>query len=297
MVGYQSREYAAALANLGTPRPLLHAGGWWLERAIPGSSLRDGCGPYPLLCCGNWCGLNEDLLELEGEIVSFTAVTDPFGSYDEKLLQQTFPDLLLPYKEHLVAELQSPEGIAISAHHRRKLRKAAGVVVQMVDPPQRATDDWVALYGLLISRHAIEGVAAFTPAGLTSQLNTPGLTLFRADVGGEPACIHLWLRVGQVVYYHLGASTAAGYAAGASYALVWHVLQHYRAQGVEMANFGAAPDASVSAEQGLLRFKSGWATTTRQTYLAGRILDPTRYTALSAGLAGDYFPLYRKPRM
>jgi hypothetical protein len=48
-------------------------------------------------------------------------------------------------------------------------------------------------------------------------------------------------------------------------------------------------------DDGLRRFKKGWSTHTRQTYLATRVLDRRRYEELSrgAGDANGYFPAYR----
>jgi hypothetical protein len=50
------------------------------------------------------------------------------------------------------------------------------------------------------------------------------------------------------------------------------------------------------ASDGLLRFKKGWANTTRQTWLCGRICDRQAYDDLYRQKVDgytDYFPAYR----
>src|SRR4051794_40646396 len=75
-------------------------GGRLLVREIEGSGDRDAVGQYPVFACEHWPGLVDDLEALEGELVSVVLVTDPFGEWTVELLDATFPDHRVPFKEH-----------------------------------------------------------------------------------------------------------------------------------------------------------------------------------------------------
>jgi hypothetical protein len=51
----------------------------------------------------------------------------------------------------------------------------------------------------------------------------------------------------------------------------------------------------ASADDGLSRFKAGWATGRRTAWFGGRIGDRAAYDALAAGRQAAYFPAYRAP--
>lgn len=294
--GYLSTEYCSSLTHIGTLRQFHNSSSCWLERSIADSSWRDGCGPYPLLCCSNWQGLEEDLRSLEGEIVSFCAVTDPFGGYDLPLLQRTFPDLLIPYKEHLITDLAHPPESFVTEHHQRDTRRALRrLEISVVEEPSKFAEEWSSLYTGLIARHHIHGPAAFPPVSLKLQLAAPGIRMFKADMNGSTVCMQLWMEDGKVAYYHLAASSAEGYAVGASYALTWEALSYYRSLGFDRVDLGAAPDVSTAAGAGLLKFKSGWATGVEKTFLVGRIMNLAAYSELGRQRSDHYFPCYRAP--
>jgi hypothetical protein len=92
----------------------------------------------------------------------------------------------------------------------------------------------------------------------------------------------------------LAAYSDHGYELGASFALFWSALSHFREIGIHWAALGAGAGLQ-SAESGLTRFKSGWSTHTRPVYFCGRILQPVAYAKLAAGAAAStgYFPAYR----
>src|SRR5512139_3565634 len=100
MDGYGHPEYAASLSEFGSAQPLRACKGWIVRRRIQGHSGDDAIGCYPLFVCEDWNNLPEDLLALQGELVSLTLVSDPFGNYDETLLRACFPDTMIPFKEH-----------------------------------------------------------------------------------------------------------------------------------------------------------------------------------------------------
>ena len=86
--GYLHPAYADSFAEIATPRELPHSGGWFLERTIPGSDLRDGIGCYPLFACRKWKGLAQDLPALADRLVSLCLITDPFGDFHEEDLSR-----------------------------------------------------------------------------------------------------------------------------------------------------------------------------------------------------------------
>lgn len=297
--GYASAQYAHALAEFGRPRPLTRAGGWLIERPIPGGSgLRDAMGPYPLFSCARWEDMHQDLASLEGELVSLVLVSDPLGGYDCALLSDLFPDLMRPYKSHYVVELDRPPFARLPTHHRRNLRRAlGGVSVEVCTDPWQFLDQWTALYDVLIARHDIRGMTAFSPQSFAGQFQVPGLVALRATEGDATVAMHLWVRRGRYAYYHLGAASERGYALRAAYALMHRAIEHFGSAGCEWLDLGAGAGAAAGDGDGLSRFKQGWGTGTMPAYLCGRILDRAAYDWLyrrRAASGSDYFPAYRR---
>jgi lipid II:glycine glycyltransferase (peptidoglycan interpeptide bridge formation enzyme) len=82
----------------------------------------------------------------------------------------------------------------------------------------------------------------------------------------------------------------------ASFALFWEALEHFAARGLKWLLLGAGSGSTARADDGLSRFKRGWATTTRTAYLCGAIFDPQTYAALAQARnipETKYFPAYR----
>lgn len=96
--GYLHRRYAESFIGFGTPRELPRCGGWILERKIPGFSYHDGMGCYPIFACMDWSQLHIDLGHIGDDLVSLALVTDPFGEYDEALLNRSFGERVFPFK-------------------------------------------------------------------------------------------------------------------------------------------------------------------------------------------------------
>jgi Acetyltransferase (GNAT) domain len=291
--GYADPAYAEALAEFGEPRALPRCGGSLLVRRTPGADHLDAIGPYPLFACEDWSGLTEDLSELRDELVSVSLVADPFGGWTLEELQASFPDLMVPFKEHHVVDLSLD--VEISSHHRRNARKALrDVDVEIVDPPADLVDDWIVLYENLVQRHEIKGMAAFSAESFARLFEVPGLVAIRASADGETVGATLWLVSGDVAYYHLGAYSERGYELKASFALFATALEHFGSEGLAWLGLGAGAGVGEGAGDGLDRFKDGWSTGTRTAYLCGRILSPDRYEELSRGAAStSYFPAYR----
>lgn len=290
---YANASYVAAL-ELGTPRQLPRSGGWIIERPIPAfPTLTDAMGPYPLFSCPDWSGLADDLRELV-DLVSLVLVTDPFAPPPVPRLSELFPDVALRFKDHYVCDLSIPLERSVSSHHRRYARAAQRALTIEACTPSEAMGEWIDLYDHLKERHGITGITRFSPSSFRRQLALPGLLAFRARTADETVAMALFLRDGDRAYYHLGASSPLGYQMRASFGIFWTALERLARSDVRIVDLGAGP--SGTSDDGLVRFKSGWATQTLPTWLCGRIFSQSDYRDLVA-LTGTgnqvYFPAYR----
>jgi hypothetical protein len=295
VTGYLHRAHAESLAEFGAPRELPYSGGWLLERVIPGWDAKDAMGCYPLFSCCDWSGLCLDLNDLEGELVSVALVADPFGNYDRALLDECF-DVVVPFKQHFIADLsERPECIA-SKHHRKYALKALdALTVQVCAEPRELLEEWVCLYGALIERHGITGIRAFSRTAFEKQLAVPGMVALRAERQGVTVAANLFFVQGQTAYDHLAAASPEGYECRASYALKWCAMQYFRGK-VRWIDWGGRAGATAENTDGLAVFKSGWAQTTRPAYFCGRILDEPRYREITGRKNVEHsrwFPAYR----
>lgn len=282
VTGYKHSSYAYALAEFGKPRFLPECQGWILEKEIPGLPYLDAVGCYPLFACWDWSDLQSDLDALQKEIVALSLITDPFGNYTVIDLKRSF-ELVFPFKDHYIIDLNHPLYSHISQHHRRNTRKAlARVQVERCETPETFLDDWIALYDTLIERHSITGVQAFSYKSFAQQLCVPGTVAFRAIVENETVGMFLWYVQGQVGYYHLGAYNAKGYKLGASFALFWVAIKFFAENGLRWLSLGAGAGTPGSQTDGLSRFKAGWSTGTRPVYYCGKVFDHFGYAEVMA---------------
>lgn len=295
--GYLHAGYAHALAEFGTPLYLSTAQGWLLQRPIPATQDWDVAGCYPFFACHDWQQLHHDIAALPPELVSLTLVTDPLGQFAEADLRTAFPDLLRPYKEHFVVDLQQFSRATLNAHHRRNVRQALSQVAVEVCHDVLGLEEWVTLYDHLVQRHHITGIAAFSRASFAAQWQVPGLTVLRATQQGETVGMTLWYRDEDRVYYHLAAYSPRGYECKASYALFHAAIEHFAQAGLRWMALGAGAGVQNDGADGLTRFKRGWATETRPVYLCGRILNQAAYHTLTTTGAAEpgFFPAYRHP--
>ncbi len=292
--GYHGPAYAESLVHIGQPVALERSRGWCLLRPIEGTVYNDAVGPYPFYVCDDWSRLAEDIATLSQAAVTLTMVTDPFANVCQESLSVTKPTVCLPYKQHYVISLATP---AFNDHHRRNIK--AGLRNTTVEIEERAESwlpDWTRLYDELIHRHAIEGVARFSPESFARQFRLPGMLVARALMQGQVVGMTLWAIRGQSAYYHLGAYDERGYRARASYAMFSSVFEFLKSRGVCDVGLGAGAGVQA-ASAGLERFKRGWATGTKQVYLSGWILDEDAYQVVcqSRGrlVSHGYFPAYR----
>ncbi len=296
--GYTHREYAASLGKFGMPRELPRCKGWILERRIQDFSEHDAMGCYPLFACRDWSQLKADLDELGPPLVSLSVVTDPFGNYNPAYLRRCFGDVVIPFKEHFVVELKSPVDSFVCEHHKRNARKGLRhLYIEKCTEPKWFIRIWGHLYDVLIERHRISGIPAFSKEAFARQFRVPGLAVFRAVYEQETVGMLLWYILGEVAYYHLGAYSPAGYSRYASFALFWFSIEYFTTHGLRWLNLGAGAGATGDGTDGLSRFKRGWSTGTRTAYFCGHIFNRAKYTEIAnaKGSSGtDYFPIYRR---
>jgi hypothetical protein len=297
MMGYLHQNYALALAASSKPLYLRRCRGWLLERTIPGTSLTDAIGCYPLFACKDWSSLALDLDEIDRSVVSVTAVTDPFGAFDEEALLAAFPDLIRPYKAHFLIDLSKDPKTFVTKHHQRNARKALErLSIEICRNPADYMQDWLDLYAILTARHKITGRAAFSRDSFARQIEVPGLTMLRASYKGRTVGLNLWFMCDDRSYYHLGAYSDLGYNNFAAFGLFWIAIEHFALSGLRWLGLGASAGQHATDNDGLSRFKRGWATDTRTVYLCGRICNRPKYNRLKSVAERSlhpFFPEYR----
>jgi len=151
------------------------------------------------------------------------------------------------------------------------------------------------LYEHLMKRHNCNDMRAFSREGFRRLLAMPGVILFRALKNGKTVGAQVVLLSGEVAHVHLAAFMPEGYKSGASYFLDWHALDYLRDRA-RFLNLGGGTGIGDTDTDGLARYKQGWSTEWRTTYLLGAVLDPTVYEQLGGGNSNgvsNYFPRYR----
>ena len=290
---YLDPGYAASLAEFGEPVLLPQSQGWLLKRQVAGAERFDAMGCYPYLACAHWDRLADDLRSLEG-VVSVAAAPDPFGAYDLADLKRAFPDRLVAFKTHHVADLARPLGEIVSRRRLRYAEKALRqLTVEFHAAPEGLLDVWSGLFRHAVQQFGLKGVRAYSPAAMEQQFRLEGSYMAIASHESQPVAAHIWMLNGGVAHAHLAAPGPRAHEFGAAYALYHRALEFFVGKAA-MIDWGG--EAGVSRQGQLGVFKAGWSTGTRQAYFGGRILDLGRYGELceaSGKPPESYFPAYR----
>jgi len=298
MTGYLHPLYARSLSEFGAPVTLPQCSGWLLERRIPNSDLKDAMGCYPLFCCTDWTRLAADIEKVKDRYVTISLVADPFAPVTPVDLSRSF-QLVQPFKKHFIIGVTDSTDRHVHRHHRYYARRALRQIqVRLVDDPRACLDDWVRLYQILVERHHLRGIKAFSKMAFATQFKVPGLVIFQASRNGRTIGMHLWYLQSGVAYSHLSAFDQEGYSLRAAYALHWSAIQEFKrnhAQELRWIDLGAGAGAKENERDGLSIFKRGWATAEKAKYFCGSICDRESYEALIATnkIDSNYFPLYR----
>lgn len=293
---YCNAEYASSLAQFGQPLRLERSGGWYLKREIEGAHAFDGIGCYPHLFCDDWRALFADIDALGEDLVSFSAVPDPFGSYELDDLRRAFPDRLIHFKQHYVADLRLPRDQFVLPRHRKRAEAAlATIEVEFHEQPLACLDIWSELFDETVDRFDIRGIQAYSRGSFLQQFGLPGVHMSLARHDRKIVAAHLQFIHGDVAYAHLAASTSAARSLDADSALYYSELAYF-ADKVRWLNWGGAAGSDPDHMTGLDRFKRGWSTETKPVYFGGKVLNSKRYTELCAASSingHNYFPAYR----
>ncbi len=255
-----------------------------------------GC--YPLFCCSNWDGLADDIYNKRNDWVSFSIVTDPFHDTNEEKLKTIFNEKVMPFKNHFIVKLQDDWQTFIDKTHFLKARNAIRTIkIERVESPLNFIDVWNGLYTNLINRHQITGITKFSKKAFKGMFETPGLSVYNATLNDEIIGMVLFYEMDEVVYYHLGAYSEMGYKQNASFGIFLRAIKDFSNAGKTYLNLGAGAGLIETANDGLARFKKGWASEERTAWFCGTVFNKELYGELTKKLdrANSYFPLYRAP--
>jgi hypothetical protein len=162
-------DYAESLSQFGAPLRLPKSGGWLPKRLV--DAIRtDAMGTYRLFAYSDWKSLKTDFNLLGKSLVSVVVVTDSFGEYNEPLLRDGFGDLVTPFKAHFGNDLSRPLESTLRKHHERNAGIGLKQFVELCEGPSSYLDDWARLYSVLIQRHQICGIRAFSRNSFSRQL-------------------------------------------------------------------------------------------------------------------------------
>jgi len=286
---YASVEYIEAFGM-----PIVDIPEWQtavLKRAIPGSDWFDALGCYPLCSIARDADLAGGLKRLrDAGLVSLAFVANPLEAPEPQALAESFT-ICRPFKTHYLID-RTESSPRLSRTHRRWVRKALQECevsrLQLLD----SLGEWERLYGATIERHRITGLQKFSPAYFATLAKMPQVEAIGAKVNGELVAMALWVRDPETVYYHLGASEARGYESQAMYGIFALALEHFAE--ARTIHLGGAAGLSGDEDDGLARFKRGFANRELNAYFCGACLDPERYDLLSKNFGTtSFFPAYR----
>jgi len=292
---YASRAYAETLAHAGRPILVEPWQTYVLGRAF-GDGAADAAGPYPIACLSPASDLRAGLDALrQSRMVSVGLVVDGLTGPGIDRMQQAF-EVARPFKTHYLVDPAAGDTQPTS-HHRYEIRRAARRGVEVRDVALREVlEDWNALYGELVSQHGIAGVRRFPRESFEALAACHGVSTVAAYLGGEMVSCHIWVQSGNIVWSHLAASSARGYANGAAYAVYDHAI---RSRPDRLFNLGGAAGYRDAVDDGLARFKAGFSNRTATSWFLGAVLDRDRYEALCVERGVDpcasFFPAYRTP--
>lgn len=295
---YGRRTYVEGLAREGDRVAPLW-GGHVLLRPLPSGAGLDAATAYPMGGFQPQADLDGGLASLRAAgAISLTVVADPLNAPDADWLARR-ADRHRRLKTHYVIDREAGPA-APSKHHRYEIRRAQRQVTVERVALSAVRTRWDELYGLLSERHRIAEGARLDERHFTALTADPQALVLAARAAGEIVALSIWLSDGDVAHNHLGASSEAGYAAGAGYALYAAAIDSLAA--CRVLDLGGAPGLTDDPSHGLARFKRGFANAERATWLSGFVLDRAGYDAAvaAAGTAAPgvdpstgFFPAYR----
>jgi hypothetical protein len=284
------------LEDFGLPILLGDGIGAALSRPIPGTSLRDILYPYPMYALLDEPQLLCALRALPaGGIVTATFVTDPLHGIAPNPSEW---DLARPWKSHLVVDNSIPGACTFSSKVRYYSNRASskfGLRVEFVaEDRARLLDQWLDLWGRLVSRHGLVGLKALSPGFFKKLFELKEVLLAVLSDQDGIHSIHIWILDGDRCYSHLHASDDQAYAASGNYLLYSSALSWMRDHGFRVCLLGSS--SGTGMDDGLFQFKKQFANSSAGNFLLGCITDREAYGEMtgSTSYAGGYFPAYRE---
>lgn len=292
---YASAAYAAVFHEVAQPLWVPAWDAHVLTRDIPGEGGRDAMGVYPLTPLGPSADLAAGLDGLKAQgLVSVGLVPDPATAPSPADLQAAF-GLCVPFKTHLLVDYARE--VRFSKHHRYEVKKALRQVSVEVVSLANHLAAWRGLYAQLAERHEIGGMTAFSAEAFDRMAAVEGLTAVAAFADGAIVSMHLWITdaASGHGYSLLAASSAEGYRRSAAYAVYDASIRLF--SDLKTLNLGAGAGLAAD-DDGLTRFKKGFANAETQAWFCGAILDENRYAEMSGGATVHTtpFPAYRFAR-
>ena len=259
-----------------------------LARSIPGTSWRDAAGGYPLTCLERDVDIEGGLRLLQqAGFVTFVGVLDPTREIGN--IVGVFP-WRYAFKKHFLVRDPGTRFLP-AAQHRRHIKRAREACVITVGRLAPWLQEWSRLYGETACSRGWSSRHRFSPRHQEDLAEAEEIVAFRADAGNELAAMGLFVRDGMRAYYHLGASTAAGYSVQASYGIIADAIAHF--SNVAIVDLGGTAGTLENRADGLAQFKRGFANGEATAWLVGAVLNDRKYLSLSEGVKTAFFPAYR----
>lgn len=291
---YARADYAATLGHIGRPVAVPEWNAWVLARPTPCGTREDAVGVSPLTVIAPEADLGGGLARLKAlGLVSVVLVWGDRLGPPPTVLEVAF-DITRPFKSHQVLD-RSLGPLAFGKHHRYEIKRALSRVVAAEIALGDHLPAWAALYGELAARHGLGGTHIFPPEHYALLAALPEVRTFAAFIDQRMVSAHLFVTHQGHAMSHLAASAAEGYAAGAAYAV--NDLAARTLIDCDVINFGGGAGMGDNPEDGLVRFKKGFANAVAPARLCGAVLDADAYRALSIDTVDSgFFPAYREPR-
>jgi transposase-like protein len=269
---YCTEAYAHALEEPGAqPRYVEEWGTHVLVRETAGG-VRRAAGTAPLAPLAPGCDLRAGLDALRGDgIASVSLVTDPMTAPDLDDLQEAF-DICRPLKVNYLIDREIAEP-HLRKRHRNILNNARRAVEARDVDLADHLDRWLDMYEKNVEVRQI--AQPFDPAYFERLVKVEGLETIAAFAGDEIVSMSMWIRHDDVLYFHDGASTEAGFAVAASYATFAHAIEGMG--DCRFAFLAGAGTMKDDALDGLATFKRGFSNSSTTNHLCNAVLQrPSR---------------------
>lgn len=289
---YSTEAYADSLAHWGRAVRVPEWGCSVIARPVV-DDLEDVAGTYPLGVIDQNANIRAGIDRLREQcFVSIVVTVDDFNRPSLDRLSQAF-DSVSPFKTNFV--YRPARGLRYGEHHAYQIRRALRVVRVGPIDLQLENVAWRKLYANLVRRRRLHGLHAFPDSYHEALSRLAGVTAIGAWVEGELVSCSVWIRYGDHVNSHLGASAEEGYAIGAAYAVYDASLRYFA--DAKVVNLGGGAGLTDSWRSGLGQFKRGFANGTAQSYMCRTVLSRAIYDALVHRLGrrveSAFFPAYR----